>query len=732
MGSVRANVNFLGGTTLPATAASTSSAMFKKQNTNKAYQSEDIGGYGGSDGDILTGDTSNMGLSSDGSLSTEESKPTSMSEEELAEIESMPDSNTSSDDLINADDLLEGITSKKMNDFWQLKEEVYLYTIPDKKRHTYLSSFQIDSDKNDIMSTCEFTCPYDSDLMEYWIPGQMTFMIIGGTFDREVLFVGRVSEVNQLGESIQVVGQNLGWKFKQNMKEEFVQKITGQPVKTVVKKIFKELGFDKGKYHINLKGIPELSKYTVDENCSIKKDDEEVTNVPDLEMVVENLKSYDIGEYVAVKSKTREVQEVADDYNKQVQMSALDWVVDAKNSFIPSSYRKSYGLTANLEDGKIVYNPIESRIFSGQENDDYLVVGYSGDSDYTYEDVLHNIASAIDAHFYMVDTTVCFVSFNALFAMSRTASIQKAIMPRIEFWQLEEDSFVLDVSQYGYYNTVEINYRDGTLKRSYDDLVRIYGEVKITYDEPDLSYDAAMLKSQAYLSAHIRDFGMEVQATVLYSGKILPSTFIKLKNPLTMSENLFYVYGISVSWEGDGSTIIADLDLRFGPENPDNPEVPEYGLGYSSGGEGGSGSTSVYGGQVSADVATAAQQMIQGATNPTEKAQKIYYYVDNNVAFEMYTDHKYSDADMLTGSKRANCYDTAWLIYRLCTAVGVKCEVWNGTYRFLDGVYGHLWNKLEINGQMVFADTGRDSKNPIGNHGEGRGIISGRCVAKNY
>ena len=83
-----------------------------------------------------------------------------------------------------------------------------------------------------------------------------------------------------------------------------------------------------------------------------------------------------------------------------------------------------------------------------------------------------------------------------------------------------------------------------------------------------------------------------------------------------------------------------------------------------------------------------------------------------------------------------NCWDTAYLIYDLCSAVGVKCEVWNGTYQFLDGTYGHLWNKIYYQGQMQFADTGYGStgqikRNPIGSYHGGK-ILSGSCVAKNY
>lgn len=653
-------------------------------------------------GDVgLVGDVSTVGGVAGNGTSTE--VKSTMSEEEVKEIEAMPDSNTSSEDLINPNDIISKAASNKKNDFWHLREEVFLYTIPDKKIHTYLTSFQIDSDKNDIMTTCQLEFPYHTDLMEYWIPGQMSFMIIGGTFDREVLFIGRVSEVNQVGEDIQVVGQNLGWKFKQQMKTSFEQKIQGQKVKNVVKAIFKELKFDKGKYHINLSGIPDIDDYILDEQCSVKKKGETVENVPDLEQVISNLKKYNIGEYVALKSQTRETQAVGDAYDKQVKMSALDWVVDAKNSYIPSSYRKSYGVTAEIEDGEVVYRPIESKLYPEGQGEDYMTVDYSGDGDNTYEDVLHSIASAIDAHFYFVDNTVCFVSFNALFAMNRTVSIQKAITPRIEFWQLLEDSYELDVNQYGFYNTVEIKYKDGTLERAYDDLVRIYGEVKVTYEEPDLSYDAAMLKAQAYLSAHVRDFAMEIKATVLYSGKIIPSTFIKLKNPLTMSENLFFVYGISVSWDAGGSTIIGDLDLRYGPENPDNPEVPEVGMGYANGGVAGTVS-----GAVSADVATAAQQICGNLTDPSQKAYAIYQWLVNTSPYEFYTNHRYSMAHMLQGGG-GNCMDHSELYYQLCTAAGVKCATCSGNVTFKNGSYsgGHGWNLVEYNGQMVLVDTGR-------------------------
>ena len=70
-----------------------------------------------------------------------------------------------------------------MKSYWQLSETVFLYTFHDKQKHKYLTSFQIDSDKNDICTTCTISFPYNNDLMEYWVPGQTTFALIGGVYD---------------------------------------------------------------------------------------------------------------------------------------------------------------------------------------------------------------------------------------------------------------------------------------------------------------------------------------------------------------------------------------------------------------------------------------------------------------------------------------------------------------------------------------------------------------------
>ena len=690
-------------------------------NSNGSSSSSNDSSLGGSD----SGSNDGSNSFNDTSDAANKIKQEKERKKALASISKMKDSNVSFTQKIDLSDLWNNAAVKQQNGVWVLKEEIFLYTFHDKERHKYLNSISIDLDKGDILGTCQIYFPYNQKLMEYWIPGKTTFAIVGGTFDREILFVGRVGEINQRGDQIEMVGHNIGWKFKPYMTSKFEKSLEKMTVKNAVKLIFKELGFTKGRYHIDLSGIPNLDSYVIGEGCTVEKDGESVQNVPELTEVVKNLKSYNIDKYIAQKSETRDVQKAASAYDKSSQLSSIDRSINANQSYFPAALRKNYGISTEYQNSELLYSPILNKIQGKTELEDFLIKGYSGGGENTYEDVLTAIASAIDAHFFIVDTTVCFMSFNALIANS--SMVQKVAEPTINFWQLQDDSYDLDINQYGYYNTVKIKYKNGTVTKCYDDLVKVFGEIAITYNEPKLDYETAMLKAQAYLSAHIRDFGMELKATILHTGKIIPSTFIKLKNPLTMSEGLFFVQGVSVQWSADNQTLISDLDLRFGPENPDGLEVPEAGTSYSSG-------TSASA-NVSANISQAAQEITRGCKTDDEKAFAIYDWVDKYVKYSFYSGSRYSSTEMLT-RKMGNCWDTAYLIYDLCSAVGVKCEVWNGTYQFLDGTYGHLWNKIYYQGKMQFADTGYGStgqikRNPIGSYHGGK-ILSGSCVAKNY
>lgn len=138
---------------------------------------------------------------------------------------------------------------------------------------------------------------------------------------------------------------------------------------------------------------------------------------------------------------------------------------------------------------------------------------------------------------------------------------------------------------------------------------------------------------------------------------------------------------------------------------------------------------------VGGNLSTAVKKITAGCNTEEQRAYCIYDWVDKYVSYERYTSGKYSSSQVLTGH-RANCWDTAFLIYNLCSTCKpkVRCEVYNGYYHFLDETCAHVWNKLPYKGKMTFADTGRLNRNPIGSHGSGRYIVSGGSTPyrKNY
>lgn len=698
---------------------------------------------------------------------------TTLTKEEIKEINDMLDYANlpyRKNPTISRKDDLYHTPNEKLKDYWMLSEKVYLYTFPDKQKHEYLLSFQIDCDKDDILGTCQVVFPYDSRLMEYWVPGSNAFALIGGTFDREVLFMGRVGQINQIGDTIEMVGHNIGWIFKQYMTTEFEESLQDKPIKTVIKSIFNELGVMR--YKIDLTGIPNIDSYKIGENLTIEKDGETVDSVPDLETMIENIKNNDIQRYASANLGMKETQLSADEYDKS--LSPLDVVYNNQDPYRPSPSRLSYGLRTYYNEAtqsieydfsdksyvekdngldytlKDPYQNMESKSTIAEKLEKsnnstgvtkYFTRGFSGDGSATYEDVLRQIASAIDAHFFIVDDIVNFVSFNSLFTdlnswdyqtnvvnnNSKSNVLKSYGVPTIEMWQLQHDSFKEDISQYGMYNTVEIEYANGTVKAAYDDLVRVYGEVKVTYSEKDLSYDAAVLKANAYLSAHVRDFSMEVQASVLHTGKLYAGSFLKIKNPLTMSDNFLFINGLTTSWNASNATIISDLDLRYGPENPDDPEVPEVGTGgYTT--ENTEGIT--YNGEITPDVSQMAQRLTAGCRTKDQKAMAIYNFVAYSIKYRYYVGSDQSVSTTLS-IQTANCVDQSNLMDALCSAAGVKCEHWGGTWvsAVTGSVYSHEWSKIEYGGQMVMADAGITNPAPLGQE---NGSHSGHVMHKNY
>lgn len=222
----------------------------------------------------------------------------------------------------------------------------------------------------------------------------------------------------------------------------------------------------------------------------------------------------------------------------------------------------------------------------------------------SFEELVGEICNGIDLIFATKRTTVVITDYEGIYAEAkylRDLGHDCVKGEDLSLWQLEDGSYELDVSEYGFYNTVKVHYKNGVVTESYEDLVRVYSEVAIDYYEPKLDKTSAIMKAKAYLAAHVRDFDMSVKAKVLHDGDIDIGDIVTIENPLTMRDHTrkykegrdpeyFFVMGKSVEWEGD-SFITCDLELRYGAASPEKLEVPETGASYTGGSSDGSSSS---------------------------------------------------------------------------------------------------------------------------------------------
>ena len=126
---------------------------------------------------------------------------------------------------------------------------------------------------------------------------------------------------------------------------------------------------------------------------------------------------------------------------------------------------------------------------SGQSSEEQSNTSPLLDGEMTFEELVGEICNGIDLLFLCKRSTVVVTDYSSIYAEAKYlrdnyhSSVQAE---DIALWQLEDGTYELDVNEYGFYNTVIVKYKNGTIEESYEDLVRVYGKVPITYEEKDL------------------------------------------------------------------------------------------------------------------------------------------------------------------------------------------------------------------------------------------------------
>ena len=213
----------------------------------------------------------------------------------------------------------------------------------------------------------------------------------------------------------------------------------------------------------------------------------------------------------------------------------------------------------------------------------------------TFEELVGEICNGIDLIFVCKRSTVVVTDYAGIYAEAKYlrdnyhSSVEAEDMA---LWQLEDGTYELDVSEYGFYTEVKVHYKNGTVTESYEDLVRVFGHVTAEYTDKSINKTTAIMKAKAYLAAHVRDFDMSVKANLLHDADIDIGDIVTLENPMTMRDTYrkdkyhrdpeyFFVMGNSISWDGNGP-ILNSIELRYGAKSPNKKEVPEMGASYSS------------------------------------------------------------------------------------------------------------------------------------------------------
>lgn len=207
----------------------------------------------------------------------------------------------------------------------------------------------------------------------------------------------------------------------------------------------------------------------------------------------------------------------------------------------------------------------------------------------TFEELVGEICHGIDLMFLCKRSTVVVTDFSTIFAEAeylRKNHYRSIADEDINFWQLEEDSYELNVNNHAFYNTVYVEYKNGTVKEQFLDLAHIFGEVSITYKDKKVDKTTAQMKAKSYLAAHLRDFELTVEASMLTEGNIDIGDIVTLDNPHTLPNKAksaqgglpeyLFVKGVNTNWEGDGY-LTTDLELQFSPTSPSKKEVPTAG-----------------------------------------------------------------------------------------------------------------------------------------------------------
>ncbi len=113
-----------------------------------------------------------------------------------------------------------------------------------------------------------------------------------------------------------------------------------------------------------------------------------------------------------------------------------------------------------------------------------------------------------------------------------------------------------------------------------------------------------------------------------------------------------------------------------------------------------------------AQIQALAASITSGKTSSYAKAEAIFNWVRDNIAYSFYYNTRNGAVGTLN-ARSGNCVDTSHLLIALTRAVGIPARYQHGTCKFTSGTYGHVWAQIWVNGVWYNADAS-SSRNYLG------------------